>query len=202
MGGEDHVVEKLPFAAMGAHLDAPHAAAHALHRRAGAELDALPLQSGLEPPDIFALIRPRTVYHWCWPVWCSSAWFSKNRISACAGKSRIFSVGVDQIAPGKRQQVVIAEPGPGAERVEEIAEGLRRVRRRVERARVEAEDVAQHAQEARIDRVLRLREDRPRTRQTVFQRPAAQARAETHVDFATGTSRRSKRSPEAGNWHS
>jgi hypothetical protein len=110
----------------------------------------------------------------------------KKRTSACAGKVQdaLRRRGPDR--PREGQQVAVAEPGAGAQTHQKIADGQRGIGGQRLGPGIEPQDVAHHAQKARVHGVAALREQRVQVVQRIFEPAPPERDAEAHVAFRRG----------------
>ena len=87
--------------------------------------------------------------------------------------------GPDRARQGR--EVEVAEIAPGAQPVEKLRDGHRRVTRHGQRVLVEMQNVPQHPQERRAEHITFLGKDRVEIGQRIFQPPAVDRRAKAHV---------------------
>jgi hypothetical protein len=139
------MVEDFLLATPGPHEDLSGGAAHGLNRRPRPKRRAGLPQGGFEPFDILdrasvdrvPLILPGGIEQ---RVVLEEA---DHRIG---GEIHDLLGGRGPDRPGERQQVVVAEPVPGAEQRKEVPKGQTFVPRHLDRFPVETEDVADHAE--------------------------------------------------------
>ena len=179
MGGKHHLVERLPLGPPDADMDAAVLPPHARHRGGQPQVDAFGDQGGLQAADVLdraALDGEPVVLlgHLQQRVVLEEAQY---RIG---GEIEDPLLGRRPDRPRQRQQVIVAEPRTGADRRQQVADGHAGADGR-QGARVEAEDVAQQAQERRAGKVRPLGKGAVQRFQPVFQPAAPDRGGKAHV---------------------